>query len=439
MAQIASDAFSGTEDTLLGTYNSSWSSQAGSAEIASNRVRASSAVNAHYYHSATPPSPDYSVQADVYVLSTAANGVSVIARNSTSFGNYYQARFLVGTGVSLFKSVASSVTQLGSTVSRSVSAGVSYPLKLVCNGSNISVWWNNEGSALISVTDTSVTAAGKAGIRWSTFGGTPSDTVGLALDNFTVDELGSSLAAQATGGAVASGSAVLDAQVAIAAVGVSVAGGNAVAGVTVPLSATGLSVAGGAAEANATVSISAAAIAQAAGAAGLSADVLLAGAAAAQASGNAELAVALAAMADGAATASGAATLSVSVALQAVGGASAAGSADGSLSSGGAASAQGGANAGGWASWSALVSVTAAGFANAMGAGQLAIEVPLSALGGASASGNAVGTLLGATRNFRLEHAATRLTSLRCTAQASLQAETDVSRLTHLIHGVTHG
>lgn len=262
---------------------------------------------------------------------------------------------------------------------------------------------------------------------------------------------GSTLNGSATGAAVAAGAATLAAQVALSAVGVSSAAGSAAGSVNVPLSATGIAVSTGAATASAAVTISASALAQAAGSAGLSASVLLAGAGAAQASGNAALAVQLSALAAGAAQASGSANLSggapgalsangsavadgqavlsVSVNLAAAGNAVASGTANGSANAPGGLSAAGAAHADGWASWSVLTTLTAAGFVQAMGAGQLAISVPLSAAGQASASGSAAAALLGQVRNFRLAAGAPqRVTRAHCAAQ----------RTTRLKHEAIH-
>ncbi|HRD68279.1 MAG TPA: hypothetical protein PKY50_19285, partial [Candidatus Competibacter sp.] len=73
----------------------------------------------------------------------------------------------------------------------------------------------------------------------------------------------STLSGSASGGAIASGSGALSANVALAGVGVAVAGGSASAGAAVPLSATGFSVASGSATGAATVQISASGLAQA--------------------------------------------------------------------------------------------------------------------------------------------------------------------------------
>lgn len=264
---------------------------------------------------------------------------------------------------------------------------------------------------------------------------------------------GSSLNATASGQAQASGAAQLAANVALAGIGVAVAGGQAAAAVAVPLAASGLAVSGGNADATATVTLSAAGLAAAAGQAGLSAAVLLAGAGAAQAAGNATLAAQLNALAAGAAQAdgsanltggsqgqlaaqggsssSGQAALTITISLQAAGSASSSGTAaanvltqggmaadgksvasgtaaptvriaataDGQAQAGGLATgaiqgagqitAIGNAQASGAATYTVTATLTAAGFVQAMGAARLAVEIPLAALGAASASGSA--------------------------------------------------
>lgn len=222
---------------------------------------------------------------------------------------------------------------------------------------------------------------------------------------------GGDLIAYASGAGQASGSADLQAQVALAGIGVSVAGGVAQVGVAVPLSAAGISVAGGSANGVATVSINAVGLATAAGQAGLSASVLLQAAGAAQSAGNSTLAAQLNALASGAAQASGAANLtggapgalsasggdvasgsavlSVSVQLQATGSSQASGSANGVASAPGQLAASGGAQSSGSASVGVSVQLTAAGFVRAMGSGQFSMVIPLTAFGHAVAAGNA--------------------------------------------------
>ena len=222
---------------------------------------------------------------------------------------------------------------------------------------------------------------------------------------------GGSLPASASGAAQAGGSAGLSAQVALSGVGVALAGGTAGITAAVPLSAAGFSVVSAAANPSATVTLSAAGLAQAAAAAGISASVLLQASGAAQASGNATLAAHLSMLASGAAQAAGSATatltgagqiaaagsahadgaaaLVVSVSLTAAGASSASGAATLTGGSAGAVSASGAAQATGIGTVQVAVSLTASGFVQAMGAGAFAVQIPLAAIGSATATGSA--------------------------------------------------
>lgn len=222
---------------------------------------------------------------------------------------------------------------------------------------------------------------------------------------------GGSLPASASGGAQAGGSAAPSVQVALAGVGVALAGGTAGITAAVPLSAAGFSVVSAAANPSATVTLSAAGLAQAAAAAGISASVLLQASGAAQASGNATLAAHLSMLASGAAQAAGSATatltgagqiaaagsahadgaaaLVVSVSLTAAGTSSASGAATLTGGSAGAVSASGAAQATGIGTVQVAVSLTASGFVQAMGAGAFAVQIPLAAIGSATATGSA--------------------------------------------------
>lgn len=222
---------------------------------------------------------------------------------------------------------------------------------------------------------------------------------------------GGALPASASGGAQAGGSAAPSVQVALSGVGVALAGGTAGITAAVPLSAAGFSVVSAAANPSATVTLSAAGLAQAAAAAGISASVLLQASGAAQASGNATLAAHLSMLASGAAQAAGSATatltgagqiaaagsahadgaaaLVVSVSLTAAGASSASGAATLTGGSAGAVSASGAAQATGIGTVQVAVSLTASGFVQAMGAGAFAVQIPLAAIGSATATGSA--------------------------------------------------
>ena len=207
MAQFASDTFAGTEGTELSAYNSAWTKVtgvSGSAEIASGRLRASSTTSPAYYHSGSPASADYTVSADAYYPPGGGTGAAwVVGRVSTSANTLYGYRTLYASPqvTQLFKIVAGTVTQLGSNSSKTVSAGNSYQIKLEMAGTAIKGYWNGSTSADISVTDSSITAAGKAGVRFFN-PDTPTDTANWQLDNFSADDpaSGGSYTLTASGG-----------------------------------------------------------------------------------------------------------------------------------------------------------------------------------------------------------------------------------------------
>ena len=191
MAQFAADSFTGTTGNTLQTYSASWTrhpSYASNALIASGRARGpNDGSNTAYYHIGTPASADYSVSADIYVQTNTFGKPAVFGRLSTSANTGYHARFWAGTGWQLYKVVAGAFTQLGSTVGQTLTAGNSYNLKLEMIGSAIKVYV--DGVLTISVTDTAITAAGKAGISFRDAIAS-SDTTLLHLDNFSADDIG---------------------------------------------------------------------------------------------------------------------------------------------------------------------------------------------------------------------------------------------------------
>lgn len=199
MTQIASDAFAGTAGTTLQSYSSSWTkhstSPIGAVLSDANRARGDGSGAAFYYHSVTPTNADYSVNLDVYEVSDTGNyAAGAAGRIDTAAVTMYLARYgdITTDSVQLYKAVAGTFTQLGSNVSDEITTGTSANIKLDMSGSTIAAYSRGGGSPTISVTDTSITAKGKAGFRIG-FGGsaTASDTVAYHIDNFSVDETSS--------------------------------------------------------------------------------------------------------------------------------------------------------------------------------------------------------------------------------------------------------
>lgn len=190
MGSFVTDNFNGTEGDALETYQPDWTrhgSYYGYAEIAANRVRPTSTSSPCYYRTATPPSADYEVIADVYIATDSGNYIAdICGRINTAAKTMYLASCYGsagGGGWRLRKVVGGTVTQLGATVTSPLrSVGSTYRLKLKMTGDQISLYV--DGSLVIGpITDTSITAVGKAGIQFYS-ASSPSDTVGYHLDNF---------------------------------------------------------------------------------------------------------------------------------------------------------------------------------------------------------------------------------------------------------------
>lgn len=196
MAQFASDSFTGTDGTTLQVYNPAWTkhpSYSDNIVLDTNRARLfQTGASSAYYHSATPASADYSVSIDVYVkaYSPNLNLVGVIGRASTSVNTFYHAWHSISQGWQLFRFNSGTVTQLGTTISHTLTVGSTYNLKLDMVGDVIRLLVDSV--EIISEVDTSpLLSAGKAGIRaYHNIPSEPTNTNGLHIDNFSADEAG---------------------------------------------------------------------------------------------------------------------------------------------------------------------------------------------------------------------------------------------------------
>lgn len=185
------DSFGGSEGDNLQTYSASWTrhtSYSADCEIASGRARQSATGASGYYTTDfSPASADYEVEADIYVAATSRQSRPYICgRMSTSANTFYAVRLtcLASTSgtFSLWKFVAGTSTQLGSDVAVMLAASGTHNIRLVMAGTSIKGFLNDVEE--ISVTDSSITAAGKAGIRYPSESLTPNDSTGLHIDNF---------------------------------------------------------------------------------------------------------------------------------------------------------------------------------------------------------------------------------------------------------------
>lgn len=185
-AIFVEDTFTDTDSTELSTHTgetgATWvehpSYATGDFIITTNRVRTSGSNGACYYASGVPASANYAVTALVYQSGSTISGLGPAGRISTSVNTMYFARYLGSSGEwQLLRIVAGTAATLGQFSATTANAAT-YTVKLSMVGSTIKVYLN--GSEIISVTDTQITGAGRAGLR-----GTSSGTGGHHIASIT--------------------------------------------------------------------------------------------------------------------------------------------------------------------------------------------------------------------------------------------------------------
>jgi hypothetical protein len=152
---------------------------------------------ASYYTSATPSSPDYSVEADIIVKSLLVpDDLGIEGRiqlGSSGGGTYYAASYhtpvpLIGGDAQWELRRAGPGSTLLASVPQSLAVGETYRLRLDMAGSTIRMFVN--GVMIASAADPSpITLAGRAGVRLGSGAAIlgQSDTTGFQLDNFQVN------------------------------------------------------------------------------------------------------------------------------------------------------------------------------------------------------------------------------------------------------------
>lgn len=197
ISAVSSDSFTGTSGTLLTTHvgevGATWAYQTGSANTeqvsSENRARRNGTGYSINYVTATPPSADYSVEADLVVKSNLAGEMAgVIGRMNTATNTFYMARWeQADTSWNLIKYTNGTVAYLGFVDAQpALTVGSSYRLTLSMNGSVLNLYV--DGVRKVTAIDATITAAGKAGIMDGGAGGlaNKTNTTGLHFDNFLV-------------------------------------------------------------------------------------------------------------------------------------------------------------------------------------------------------------------------------------------------------------
>lgn len=193
MAQLLTETFTGAPGAALETYNPAWakvSGTTGTMQISSTGDRAVllSGASAWYYRSnVTPPTPDYSVSADVYIASTTAGkNTAITFRGLATESTGYGVRVLVGTGISLIRYTAG-VTAVLVTSGYSFTSMEAVNVKGVISGNSLSVYVNGV-LVLGPITDSNIAGAGYIGMRATTSSGSQ-----LQVDNLTAETLGAAV------------------------------------------------------------------------------------------------------------------------------------------------------------------------------------------------------------------------------------------------------
>lgn len=205
MATIFSDSFTAGDFTNLGTYSANWKKMSGYTTdlyIFQNRVRSTAGGGAfgYYNDSAAPPSADYAVSVDLYVASVVECYPGVCGRVQTGAATFYQLAYDTATTQwKLFKRISNTATLLATSATATLTAGSTYRLKLVMEGSSISGYV--DGALVVGpVTDTSIASAGYPGIRVY-YTAEPSNTASFHFDNLLSETL-TAASAEAPGAAL---------------------------------------------------------------------------------------------------------------------------------------------------------------------------------------------------------------------------------------------
>jgi uncharacterized repeat protein (TIGR01451 family) len=193
---VSSDSFTGTAGTALSSHTgetgATWSTYGSPQTTAvlsdANRVRRNGVGNSAYNTSGTPPSADYSVQADIVVKSVLAQDAAALVARAVSGDNYYLARYIVNGATAQWEldKVAGGTATAIATSPATLTAGQTYTVKLTLVGTLLTMSVN--GSQIASLNDGTYSAAGNAGVRLGFANAipAPTNTTGLHLDNFNV-------------------------------------------------------------------------------------------------------------------------------------------------------------------------------------------------------------------------------------------------------------
>ncbi|WP_158671927.1 SGNH/GDSL hydrolase family protein [Bradyrhizobium guangdongense] len=174
-----------TPESGLAYYTQPAFSASPHCSVINNRLVGTSASGVYFNNQAARFGADYYVEAKLDFLSTiAGENVGITARAAPNAQTFYVARWgQSSSSFALFKSVAGTLTQLGSSYVTTFTSG-SKVLRLTCQGSTISV--AVDGTTVISVTDTDISLQGFAGVRFLAL---QTESTGIHVDRLTAANL----------------------------------------------------------------------------------------------------------------------------------------------------------------------------------------------------------------------------------------------------------
>jgi hypothetical protein len=190
---IVRDTFTDASGTLLSSHvgetGAKWTkhpSYSGNAYI-SNANRERGNALSLYYASGVPASADYDVQADFVGAQSLANRVGIAGRINTSADTYYRVSYSVPNSAYELQLVNAGTATLLQSANpaywgSNFDNGQTHNVKLQMRGSSLKVFV--DGAERISVTNSTITAAGRAGVYTGSYDN--SDTWGIHIDNFNV-------------------------------------------------------------------------------------------------------------------------------------------------------------------------------------------------------------------------------------------------------------
>lgn len=196
MATFVNDTMTEGSNTTLqshtGEVGATWAKITGytmdaTINASTDRLHATGATTyAGYYASGVPASADYDVEADLHVVTDDGDSdpwaiLGRLDHLAASDTFYYVSYNASANQWGLYKAVSGTYTELG-TFSQTLTAGNSYRAKLEMRGTAVKAFV--DGVQRISVTDSDVTTAGRAGLYLNRSDG----TVGHHLDNFLAND-----------------------------------------------------------------------------------------------------------------------------------------------------------------------------------------------------------------------------------------------------------